>query len=247
MRLTNILIGSAVTVGTFFLGRQALAIISSMRQKPARSFTTQEALNQMREYAKSGIITIISEDSPNRMTIDATNIAGIKHVYLDSSGEHPRSRIDNLDPRFGVYIVHLNMLLKKLGVTKLLDLGITHGGENEQDAHNQGRALDLAGLQGPKVNLNVYRDWGQKPSKGTGVYRLNPSDPGYKIFQSIYNFGTLEGADRSCDSIPRPEGPPSQIGFASCLITPDHPSPSLHSTHQNHMHLQLGRTFGVES
>jgi len=113
------------------------------------------------------------------------------------------------------------------------------------DCHNQGRAIDFVGAQGPNLNVNVLRDWGNKPSNGTG-YRLNKGDNGYQLFLDVYRFATEEGADRSCDNTPRPEGPPTQIGDHTCVVTPDHPSPELRAMHQNHMHLQIGRTVGTE-
>jgi len=245
MRWTGWALGVGAAIGTFFLGRQVLAAISQMRSTPARALSMTEAIEQMRAYARQGLVQILSEGSgPSPRWTVSGKIAGIQHIYLDKSGEQIRSQIDNLDPRFGVFLVRLDILLKKLGVTKLIDLGITHGSDNEQDVHNQGRALDVAGLKGPGIDLNVYRDWGKKPEK-PGFYRLSSRDSGYKIFQAIYNFGTLEGADRSCDQTPRPEGPPTKIGQASCLITPDHPSPKLRKDHQNHMHIQVGKTFGV--
>lgn len=226
-------------------------------QRPAREFTIDEALAQMRDYAARGLVAIVDEGtgSQPRMTIGGT-VAGVQHVYLDTSGEATRDRIDNLDPRFGVYLVHLNQMLASMGVDTLLDLGITHGGSNPDDVHNQGRAIDVAGIRGPgkrtilhaaqPIDLNVLRDWGKMPEGDSGTYRLSSNDPGFKEFKAIYDFAVREGADRSCDATLRPEGPPSTIGFASCAITPDHPAASLHAAHQNHMHLQVGRTFGVE-
>lgn len=213
----------------------------------ARDMSIDQALAEMRQLAAAGLVEIRSEgdggDQP-RMIVGPV-IAGVSHVYLDSKGETARSQIDNLDPRFGVYLVRLDQLLAKMGVDTLLDLGITHGGSNLQDVHNQGRAIDLAGVRGPSIDLSVLHDWGEMPNMGSG-YRLVEGDPGFALFRALYEFGVLEGSDRSCDSKPRPEGPPSDIGFGSCLITPDHPSPALHRTHQNHMHMQVGRTFGVE-
>lgn len=250
-RTAKWVVGGAAIVAIGFVVKRM------MTRKPARDMTIPEALDTMRNYALAGVVTILDEGSgaQPRMTIGG-NIGGVQHVYLDSSGETVRPKIDNLDPRFGVYLVRLDQLLKSMGIDTLLDLGITHGSSNELDVHNQGRAIDIGGVRGPgkwsilhgtmPIDLNVYRDWGKKPEAGVGVYRLPKNDPGYAIWKAIYAFGVSEGADRSCDTTPRPEGPASEIGFASCLITPDHPSPSLHAVHQNHLHMQIGPTFGVE-
>ncbi len=244
----KIAMGTVVVVGagTVLTLRKAWA---RMTHKPARNFTVEEARAEMRRLADTGIVDIIDisagplgpSDHP-RMTIGA-NVAGVQHVYYDGA-EHPRKTIDNLDPRFGVYLVRLDQMLARMGVTELLDLGITHGSDNPTDVHNQGRAIDVAGVKGDGIDLNVYRDWGKKPEGAPGQYRLDISDPGYDMFREIYNFGTAEGADRSVT--PDQGGPPTHIGEGSYLITPDHPNPKLHIDHQNHMHMQIGRTQGVE-
>lgn len=230
----------AIGAGIVLFTGTALAM--RLRGKPARAMSLAEAQEAMRAYANRGLVTILDEGP--RMTVGGV-IAGVQHSYLDNEGIHPRGKIDNLDPRFGVYLVRLDQMLRGKGVTELLDAGITHGGGDLDDVHNQGRAIDLVGLRGPRINLSVLKDWGRKPEilKGGGVYRLGPLDDGYYLFRDIYNFGAREGADVNT----HPEGaPPSRIGYASYLITPDQPSPSLHAAHQNHMHMQLGRTRGME-
>jgi hypothetical protein len=253
--------GSWIAIGSLGVILLSATIAKATERKPARDMTIAEALDTMRQYAANGVVTILSEGSGSmpKMIVGPV-IAGVHHVYLDASGETPRGQIDNLDPRFAVYLVRLDQLLASMGIDTLLDLGITHGSSNELDCHNQGRAIDLGGVRGPgkrtflqsltqsaatPIDLIVYRDWGKLPEAGVGVYRVPSDNPGYAIWKAIYAFGVAEGADRSCDATPRPEGPPSSIGFASCLITPDHPSPSLHAVHQNHMHMQILRTFGV--
>lgn len=253
--------GSWIAIGSVGIILTSAAIAHASARKPARDMTIDEAIMAMRQYAAAGLVSIISEGSnySPRMIVGPV-IAGVHHVYLDNSGETPRGQIDNLDPRFAVYLVRLDQLLASMGIDTLLDLGITHGSSNELDCHNQGRAIDLAGVRGPgkrsflqtlaqreaaPIDLNVYRDWGKLPERGAGVYRVPSDNPGYAIWKAIYAFGVAEGSDRSCDATPRPEGPPSEIGFSSCLITPDQPSPSLHAAHQNHMHMQILRTFGV--
>ncbi len=234
-------IGGAVTVATLAAAKSAVAYFHT----PARAMSIAEALTEMRKYARDGLVDIVSEGSGSspRMTLGG-NISGVQHVY--AVGNVQRKTIDNVDPRFGVFLVRLDQLLHSVGVRELYDLGITHGGSNAGDAHNQGRAIDIAGIRGSsmygdKIDLNVLRDWGNNPSGKIGEYRLQEGDPGYAMFRAIYQFATHEGADRKSDSAFQ-GGPPSDIGFASYIVTPDHPSPSLRSGHQDHMHLQVGPT-----
>lgn len=213
---------------------------------PARALSVDQAIEQMNAYADAGIVDIVTPASGGRMTIGG-RIGGVQHSYLDDTGIHPRKTIDNLDPRFGVLLVRLDAMAENLGVTEVLDLGITHGSSNPDDVHNQGRAIDVGGLRGSDrsgpFDLRIFRDWGQRPDLGVGVYRLSAGDPGFDLFASIYAIGTQEGADRTT----HPEWtPPTQIGELSYLITPDHPNAELRSAHKNHIHLQLGRTIGVE-
>jgi hypothetical protein len=211
---------------------------------PARSLTIAQAIAEMRGYARSGLVDILSEGSGSspRMVIGG-DIAGVQHFY--DVGNVKRNTIDNLDPRFGVFLVRLDHLLHSLGVREVDALGITHGGDNPGDAHNQGRAIDISGVRGRSlfggtIDLNVLRDWGKKPASAIGTYRLHRSDPGYAMFKAIYQFATIEGQDRS--ERPVQGGPPSSIGFASYILTPDHPVKSLRIGHQDHLHLQVGPT-----
>lgn len=223
--------------GILFVGT---ALAMRLRGKPARAMSVAEAQQVMRDYASRGLVTILAEGP--RMVVGG-QIAGIQHSYLSGSTAQPRGQIDNLDPRFGVYLVRLDQMLRGQGATELLDLGITHGSDNPEDVHNKGRAIDVAGIRGPRINLNVLKDWGRKPEAGRGVYRLGPLDDGYYLFRKIYDLGAREGADVTT----KPEGaPPSRIGYPGYLITPDHSDPSLHAHHQDHMHMQLGRTIGEE-
>lgn len=206
---------------------------------PARALSIAAAREQMRHYADAGLVNIIT-DGP-RMTIGG-RIAGVQHAYMTGATTRDvRKTIDNLDPRFGVLLVRLDSLLANMGVSTVLDMGITHGGSDLDDVHNQGRAIDIGGLIGDGIDLRVLRDWGQRPEQG--AYRLSIGDPGYALFGRIYELGTQEGADRNT----KPEGGvPTQIGDGSYILTPDHPDPKLHKDHQNHIHMQIGRTRGTE-
>jgi hypothetical protein len=229
-------LGIGGATAAIFFGKKVIAYFHT----PARAMTVDQALTEMRKYAQQGIVQIIQDGSP--MVIGGL-VNGVQHNY---AGNQVRNTIDNLDPRLGVFLVRLDQMLKsKYKIDTFIDYGITHGGDNPMDCHNQGRAIDFAGALGPNVDVNIQRDWGNKSSSGSG-YRLSKDDNGYKMFLDIYNFATAEGADRSCDTIPRAEGPPTKIGDHSCVITPDHPDPSLRTAHQNHIHMQIGRTVGVE-
>lgn len=216
--------------------------------RPARSLSLEEARAQMRAYADAGAVDIISGAESGRMTVGAT-IEGVQHSYLDGNKIEPRHTIDNLDPRFGVLLVRLDAMLAGLGIDELLDIGITHGSSNEMDVHNQGRAIDIGGLRGsgvPGGDVRVFRDWGQRPEQGRGIYRLSSGDPGYDLWPAIYAVGSEEGADRNTSMSLEGGGLPTRIGEGSYILSPDHPDPKLHADHQNHIHMQIGRTQGVE-
>ena len=245
-------VGGVAAVAIGLVARRVLA----GARKPARDMTIPEALDVMRGYARDGVVQILDEGSGSmpRMTIGPV-VAGVRHVYLDTSGETPRAKIDNLDPRFAVYLVRLDQLLASMGVDTLGDLGITHGGSNPDDAHNMGRALDLRFIRGPgkwsllhgkqPIDLDVLHDWGERPESAVGTYRLRKGDRGFNEFRAIYDFAVREGADRCCGHASCQEGPPSTIGFASCTLGPDHPSARLRVDHRNHFHLQAGPTTGA--
>jgi hypothetical protein len=240
-------LGGAVALVGLLVGRRAYASVTHV---PARAMTASEALAAVYEYARKGQVLVLDESNTAdgvRLTVGG-QISGVQHYYWDGSKRTLRGSIDNLDPRFAVYLIRLDQLLHRMGIRELDDLGISHGSNNLGDVHNQGRAIDIAGLRGfydrNDIDLNVTRDWGQRPEGESGTYRLGPGDPGYEEFRKIYDFAVREGSDRSEHA--DQGGPPSEIGFASYAITPDHPSPSLHGAHQNHMHLQVGRTQGIE-
>ena len=243
-RLKYSLVTSLVGFGVLLLAKSLFGKNKRTYDKPSREYTIDEALDEIRKYEASGDINVINYGDGKRITVGG-KIAGIQHTYLSPSGYVQRSQIYNLDPRFALYLIRLDLLLGDLGINELIDAGITHGGSNPDDVHNQGRAIDISELKGPYVDLSVLRDWGQKPSGDIGSYRLSKSDPGYEIFKSIYEFATEEGADRSAEN-PYNEGSPTSIGERSYVLTPDTPNTSLRSAHQNHMHIQLGRTIGVE-
>ena len=213
-------------------------------EKPSREYSIDESLEEIKKYEAEGTINVLSYGDGRRIVVGG-NIAGIQHTYLSPTGYVPRSQIDNLDPRFALYLIRLDLLLSDLGVSELIDAGITHGGSNPDDVHNQGRAIDISELKGTDIDLSVLKDWGQKPYNDIGEYRLNKSDPGYEIFKSIYEFAAEEGADKYAEN-PYNEGNPSSIGERSYVLTPDTPNEQLRASHQNHMHMQLGRTLGVE-
>ena len=247
--------GALAALAALLLVRRA---VSGGADKPARQLTLAEAQDLMQKYANAGVISIYDDGSgriDHRMSIGST-VAGVDHNYLTSVGDNSRithrDRIDNLDPRFGVYLVRLSQLMRAMGVDEMLDAGITHGGSNPNDVHNQGRAIDVVGLRNDRgdLDLNVLRDWGNKPDAGSGNYRLQSGDPGWALFQAIYRFAAVEGSDRSEKVGPDADNNglrPTEIGESGYILTPDHPNAKLRADHKNHMHLQLGRTQGVES
>ncbi len=158
------------------------------------------------------------------------------------------------------------------GVTVIYHLGIGGDSTKTRvDCHGQGRALDFAGVQGTGSNgmtfdWQVLRDWGKKtvpdlknpsgprlaswpPVSGVIVFReATGPDAGTAyaaFFQALYSFAADEWQDK--DDKPSASTTPTAIGDHTFMMNPDHPTsapgtPHGREAHQNHLHVQIGKT-----
>jgi Hemopexin len=160
--------------------------------------------------------------------------------------------IDNVDQRMLVALYRLTRWLNASEPTieKILHLGIGHGKGPPNDCHNQGRALDFAGIVGTSNGLAftkmILNDWGNLPSNGAPL-RLNPvADPvTYQQFLTAFRFGTFEC---ECNGIGSANTwPAKDIGDPGGLVIhPDYvdvPPQVLRPDHKNHIHMQVGLTL----
>ena len=195
--------------------------------------------------------TGIASPAPNSNVVLApARIDGIDFIF--GSGTSAGTLLDNLDQRMVVALYRLTRWINSStpDITAIRHLGIGHGSGPPNDCHNQGRALDLSGVDGTSAGTpfqrNVKRDWGDLPG-GPGVtLRLNPATDrlGHDLFRTSVRFGTLEC---ECKGIGAANTwPPKVIGDpGGFVIHPDYVdsgSQPLRAAHQDHIHMQVGPT-----
>jgi hypothetical protein len=234
-----------VTIGTILLGltyatRAGASDGRGARSSvPAREMTQRQALDTLVSMGAAGLATITPTHTDasglaDRVTL-GTRVAGVDFRYAGKL-----SSVHDIDPRFAVLLVRLaDMLRDRFGVVAIDHLGIFPGAGPPNDVHNRGLAIDFAGAEtmaGEK--FSVLKDWGQRPSKGSGLFRLEPTDRGAELFSAVYDLATHEATDHIPET-----GVPSSIGQGSYILTPDHPTKKLAEDHRDHMHLQIGPTY----
>jgi hypothetical protein len=206
-----------------------------------------------------------------------TTIAGVTFKYSEFADRTQRSYQPFLKPMSGMDIRHVVGIVRMAmhlnstwGVTEVHHVGM--GNEpGRTDCHGQGRATDFLGAMGSHdgtaFHITVFNDWARfsvpnllRPGRprlpdwpavsGPIEYRLatHPTVLPFvrDFFADVYTWATSEYQDRTDG--PGQVEPPSTIGRATRVMTPDHPTSAPlpakngRQAHFSHMHWQVGPT-----
>lgn len=207
------------------------------------------ALSPAQTPYKGPWTAVTSPASTTHVVIQPPSLGGVTYENVAGAA----TLIDNVDQRMVVALYRLGQWLNasEPTVEKILHLGIGHGNGPPNDCHNQGRALDFAGVvgtsQGTPFKKLILDDWGNRPPSATPL-RLDPvADPlAYQQFLTAFRFGTFEC---ECNGIGAGnKWPPKNVGDpGGFVIYPDYvdvpgSGQTLRPDHQNHIHMQIGPT-----
>lgn len=224
----------------------------------ARDLTLNQANGLMADLIRRGVLSlkswtpfvdgpsgIVSPRPADHVAVEPKVVNG---VTFTSTANLTVNWFDNIDQRFLIAIYRLTRWLNGStpNVTEIRHMGMGHGNGPANDCHNQGRAIDLAGLigdvSGTPFSLEVQRDWGSVAPAAPGGLKLDNADPTAQLlFRTAYRFGMFE-----CEANGIGSGntwPAPDLGGRGFLIYPDYGGdPALRAAHQNHMHIQVGPT-----
>lgn len=237
--------------------------VPSAMLKAARDLTLPEANTVVGYQIQAGKYSLKASSTPysgdwrtgiltpqpsTRVVVEPTTVGGIAYQH---DAVH-QTIIDNVDQRMLIALYRLTRWLNSSApdVSAILHKGIGHGSGPPNDCHNQGRALDFAGVQGSldgtTFDKRVLADWGRRPVVAGSASRLDPAVDAvsHLLFQTAFCFGTFEC---ECNGIgPANKWPPRQIGdVGGFVIHPDYidgPGENLRAQHQDHIHMQVGKT-----
>lgn len=187
----------------------------------------------------------------SRVVIKPGEINGVQFINAGAPAATP---IDNVDQRMVVALHRLSQWINssRPDVTAVRHLGIGHGVGPANDCHNQGRALDFSGVegyhQGAVFAKNIQRDWGNLPVAGQPLRLDAAVDPlADLLFLLAWRFATFECENNGIGSANK--WPGKEMGdVGGYVIHPDYvdappPAKKLRAAHQNHIHMQVGRTL----
>ncbi|WP_219835385.1 hemopexin repeat-containing protein [Paenibacillus sp. R14(2021)] len=234
---------------------------------PARELTVEQANKAMGYLIQNGKLSLKATQtpyngdwstniqSPRPTQRVAVSPATINHIDLINENNVGVAVIDNVDQRMLVCLYRLTRWVNasQPDISAIRHLGIGHGGQNPNDCHNQGRAMDFSGLEGTFMevafNRQIARDWGNKPEIPGKALRLDPAvDPlAHELFLKVFNFASFECENNGIGAANTWSG--KAIGdIGGFVIHPDyvddpHSVKKLRAAHFDHIHMQIGPTF----
>ena len=238
---------------------------------PARGLTLDQAHQVLQALHDQGALQMAPPSRNGWVDLVEPRLHGVELRYWNGTVTQA-SALRNLDPRNAVALARLAAWASTTyGVHTIAHIGVNGDGSGARtDCHGQGRAVDLAGLEGTtgdsSFELYVLRDWGarsvpdesdpagpRRPQWPPGARELSfrlESDPdasslAAELFAALYDVVAAQWQDR--DDQPTGAAPPTRIGERSFVMHPDHPASNPagsngREAHANHLHLQIGKT-----